>query len=124
MIGFNQLSMAYGEKLLFVDATLTLSGQKHYALVGANGTGKTTLLRLINGEEVPLSGEISTPKDATIGWLKQDQFRYENNRIIDVVAVQHLHRRMHITQRDRNEDGRTAIIRVGKRIRVGTRAAA
>ncbi len=85
MISLNELCMSYGEKLLFFDVNLNLNTNTRYALVGANGSGKSTFLRLITGEEEALSGSISFPKDAVIGWLKQDQFRYENTPIIDVV---------------------------------------
>lgn len=85
MITINELSMSYGGKLLFYDANLTLNSQRHYALVGANGSGKSTLLKLITGEEEAISGNISTPKEAIIGWLKQDQFRYEDTIITDIV---------------------------------------
>src|SRR3990167_1062571 len=85
MILINQLTMSYGQKLLFFDVSLILSDQTHYALVGANGAGKSTLLRLMTGEEEPISGGISISKDATIGWLKQDQFRYEDTIITDIV---------------------------------------
>lgn len=85
MIAINQLSMAYGQKLLFIDVNLNLNTKNSYALVGANGSGKSTFFKLINGEEEQLSGEIIIPKDATIGWLKQDQFRYENTIIRDIV---------------------------------------
>jgi len=85
MISTNQLSMTYGQKLLFYDVSFILNGQTHYALVGANGAGKSTLLKLITGEEEPIAGTVSIPKDASIGWLKQDQFRYENTIITDIV---------------------------------------
>lgn len=85
MITLNKLSMTYGPKLLFYDADLLLNDNTRYALVGANGTGKSTLLKLLTGEEEPTSGEVSIPKNATVGWLKQDQFRYENTLIVDVV---------------------------------------
>lgn len=85
MILINQLSMAYGEKLLFFEVNLILNAQTHYALVGANGAGKSTLLKLITKEEEPISGSIAYPKDATIGWLKQDQFRYEDTVLTDIV---------------------------------------
>lgn len=77
--------MSYGQNLLFYDVNLNITGQKHYALVGANGTGKSTLFKLITGEEEPISGSISVPKEATIGWLKQDQFRYEDTILTDIV---------------------------------------
>src|SRR3990167_2438735 len=85
MILINQLTMSYGQKLLFFDVNLILLDQTHYALVGANGAGKSTLLKLITGEEEPVSGSISIAKNAKLGWLKQDQFRYENTIITDIV---------------------------------------
>lgn len=85
MISVNQLSMAYGEKLLFYDVNLILSTQSRYALVGANGAGKSTFLKLVTGTEQPIAGTLSIPKMASVGWLKQDQFRYENTLIIDIV---------------------------------------
>lgn len=77
--------MSYGEKLLFFDVDLILNDHTRYALVGANGTGKSTLLKLMTGEEIPLSGSIGMPKDVSVGWLKQDQYRYEQTIITDVV---------------------------------------
>lgn len=85
MITLNNLSMAFGQKLLFCDVNLILNGGRSYALVGANGTGKSTLFKLITGEEEISSGEIIIPKSSTIGWLKQDQFRYEETPIADIV---------------------------------------
>lgn len=85
MIIINQLTMSYGQKLLFFDVNFILADRTHYALVGANGAGKSTLLKLITGEEEPISGTVSISKDATIGWLKQDQFRYEDTIITDIV---------------------------------------
>jgi ATPase subunit of ABC transporter with duplicated ATPase domains len=85
MIALNQLGMAYGSRLLFYDVSLTLNDSERYALVGANGCGKSTFFRLITGEEGVGSGDVIIPKDATIGWLKQDQFRYEDTLIRDVV---------------------------------------
>ncbi len=85
MISINQLSMAYGEKLLFYDINLILSTHSRYALVGANGAGKSTFLKLLTDAEQPIAGTLSIPKTASIGWLKQDQFRYENTQISDIV---------------------------------------
>src|SRR3984957_11250331 len=85
MIKFNQLCMAYGSKLLFYDVDLLLNSNTRYALVGANGAGKSTLFKLLTGEEESTSGTVSIPKDASVGWLKQDQFRYEDTLITEVV---------------------------------------
>lgn len=85
MILINQLSMSYGQHLLFYDVNLNLTGNRKYALVGGNGSGKSTLLKLISGEEEAISGGVSIPKDAVIGWLKQDQFLYEDALLTDIV---------------------------------------
>lgn len=85
MIALNQVGMAFGQRLLFYDVNLTLNPGNCYALVGANGVGKSTFFRLITGEEELTSGDMMIPKDSTIGWLKQDQFRYEDTLIRDIV---------------------------------------
>ena len=85
MITLNQLGMAYGQKLLFFDVNFTLNTGRTYALVGANGCGKSTFFKLITGEDEASFGEIIIPKDASIGWLKQDQFRYEQTALVDIV---------------------------------------
>lgn len=85
MITLNQLGMTFGDNLLFYDVNLNLIPGNSYALVGANGCGKSTFFKLITGEEELSSGEIIIPKDSSIGWLKQDQFRYEDTPIVDIV---------------------------------------
>lgn len=85
MIALNQVGMAFGDRLLFCDVSLNLNSGSCYALVGANGSGKSTFFKLITGEEELSLGDIIIPKDATLGWLKQDQFRYEDTPILDVV---------------------------------------
>lgn len=85
MISFRQLGMAFGQRLLFADVVLQLNAGERYALVGANGAGKSTFFKLMTGEETASWGEVSFPRDASIGWLKQDQFRYENTTLTDIV---------------------------------------
>ena len=87
MIVINQLAMAYGSKVLFYDVNLKLNSGKCYALVGANGAGKSTFFKILNGVEEPTGGEILFPKNATFGWLKQDQYRYEDLPIREVVLM-------------------------------------
>lgn len=85
MISISNVSMHYGAKLLFDEVNLNLLPGKRYSLVGANGAGKSTLLRLLSGEDTPSLGEIIVAKQSTIGFLKQDQFKYENNTVLEVV---------------------------------------
>src|SRR5688572_13675815 len=85
MITIKDLSMHYGAKLLFDGVNLLLNRGNRYAIVGANGTGKSTLLRLMMGQEFPSLGEILMPRNVSVGWVKQDHFRYEEDRVVDVV---------------------------------------
>lgn len=71
MIQVDDLSMAYGGKFLFKDASFTLQKKERCGLVGINGSGKSTLFRLLLGEEIPDSGAISIGKQYSIGSLKQ-----------------------------------------------------
>jgi ATPase subunit of ABC transporter with duplicated ATPase domains len=84
MIVLDKVAMNYGEKLLFDDVNLALKSNK-YGLVGANGAGKSTFFRLILGEEELSGGEITVPRGITIGSLKQDLFKYQNDKVVDVV---------------------------------------
>ncbi|MBI5447153.1 MAG: ABC-F family ATP-binding cassette domain-containing protein [Gammaproteobacteria bacterium] len=85
MISLHQLCMSFGSKLLFYDVTLSLNNNTRYALIGANGAGKSTFMKLLSREEEPISGTISIAKEETVGFLRQDQYRYENTNIVDVV---------------------------------------
>ncbi|MFQ3307156.1 MAG: ATPase subunit of ABC transporter with duplicated ATPase domains [Candidatus Midichloriaceae bacterium] len=85
MILCEDISMYYGGKKLFNDVNLILNENNKYGLIGANGSGKSTLIKLISKEEELSSGKITIDPKLKISSLKQDQFRYENDRIIDVV---------------------------------------
>jgi ATPase subunit of ABC transporter with duplicated ATPase domains len=85
MIALNQVSMVFGHKVLFFDVNLLLQDNSRYALVGANGCGKSTLFKLLSRMEECSDGQIQIPKSATIGFLKQDHFQYEDTPLVDVV---------------------------------------
>jgi len=72
MFKIQNLTKSYGSQVLFEDVTIGLNRGERVGLVGRNGHGKTTLLRLIVGEETPDRGNISTPKGYRIGYLRQD----------------------------------------------------
>ena len=71
MVKINQLSKSYFGRELFTDVTLQMNAGERLGLVGRNGHGKTTLFRLILGQEEPDAGEISVPRNYRIGQLKQ-----------------------------------------------------
>ena len=85
MILCEDISMHYGGKKLFNNVTLTLKPKNQYGLIGANGAGKSTFIRLIQKEEELTSGSITISNSLRISALTQDQFKYENDRIVDVV---------------------------------------
>jgi len=87
MIQLTDLSMQYGQKLLFYGVNLNLNHGVKYALVGANGSGKSTFLQLLNEVEEPTAGNINRAKDITLGWLKQDHFQYEHVPVREVVLL-------------------------------------
>jgi len=88
MISINNLSFYFGSRPLYQNASLHIKPKNKIGLIGANGTGKSTLLRLITGEYTPDEGEISKAKDTTIGFLNQDLLSYETEDSILLVALQ------------------------------------
>lgn len=84
MINLDQLSMHIGSRILFTDVSLNLRKGQRYGLVGANGTGKSTLLKVLSGDDEPSFGAFTVSKESKLGFLKQDQFLFEESRIIDV----------------------------------------
>lgn len=87
MIAVINLSMRFGGKILFQNASFQLLPKNHYGLVGPNGSGKSTLLKILNGETTPESGEVALPSLLSIGSLKQDHFLYEEETIRNVVMM-------------------------------------
>ena len=87
MVTITALSKGHGARTLFTDVSLQLATPAKYGVVGANGSGKSSLLRIIAGEEEASSGSISIPRKARIGVLGQDHFPYESTAILDVVMM-------------------------------------
>lgn len=94
LIGFNEavfmldvraVSMQFGPKSLFQNVDLILLPPQRYGVVGANGTGKSTFLKILAGEEQASNGSVEKAKNLKVGILKQDHFRYEHDRLVDVV---------------------------------------
>ncbi|RZS98534.1 ABC-F family ATP-binding cassette domain-containing protein [Cecembia calidifontis] len=88
MLSINNLSYYIGGRALYENASLHIKPKDKIGLVGLNGTGKSTLLKLINGDYQPSSGEIQKAKDCTIGFLNQDLLSYQSEDCILDVALE------------------------------------
>lgn len=88
MLNINNISFYFGSRALYQNASLHIKPKERIALIGANGTGKSTLLRLINGEFNLDGGEMSKGKECTIGFLNQDLLSYQSQNSILQVALE------------------------------------
>ncbi len=83
MISFSRINKQYGRQILFVDASFQLNPGEKVGLVGPNGAGKTTLFRMIVGEESPDDGDVTVPKQLTIGYFRQDVEEMSGRSVLD-----------------------------------------
>lgn len=88
MISINNLTFEIGARALYDQANWHIKPGDKTGLIGANGTGKTTLLKLIVGDLTPTSGSISMAKDLKIGYLNQDLLSYASDKSILHVAME------------------------------------
>lgn len=88
MIAINNLTFEIGSRALYDEANWHIKPGDKTGLIGANGTGKTTLLKLIVGDAKPTSGTISMSKDIKIGYLNQDLLSYQSDKNILHVAME------------------------------------
>src|SRR5947209_1097891 len=87
MIAVSDLGKSFGPQTLFEGVSIQFNPGNRYGLVGANGSGKSTFLRILAGEDVPSEGTIAMPKRLKLGVLKQDHFRYEHMPILEVAMM-------------------------------------
>jgi ATPase subunit of ABC transporter with duplicated ATPase domains len=87
MINVSNLAKSFGAQVLFSDVTFKLDPGNRYGLVGANGSGKTTLLNILAGDEPASDGTVSVPKRLKLGVLRQDQFQFDKELILEVVMM-------------------------------------
>jgi ATPase subunit of ABC transporter with duplicated ATPase domains len=105
VISLANICKQYGRQVLFVDASFQLNPGEKVGLVGPNGSGKTTIFRLIAGEESAEDGEVSVPKRTTIGYFRQDVEEMSGRSVLDEVIagsgrLGELHHELEALQRD------------------------
>ncbi len=85
MLEANNITMRFSAQLLFEDISLKLDVGKRYGLIGANGAGKSTFMKILSGELEPTSGNISIQSGLKVGTLGQNQYAYEDFTLKDAV---------------------------------------
>ena len=100
MISTVNLSVQFGEKPLFENVSIKFSSGNRYGLIGANGCGKSTFMKILSGEQEASSGEVVIDSNTRLGKLGQDQFAYEQVNVLDVVMMGHEEMWSAMTERD------------------------
>ena len=87
MIQTKNVTLRFGKRTLFEDVNIKFTAGNCYGLIGANGAGKSTFLKLLSGEIETSSGEIIISKGERISTLKQNHYAYEEHSVIDTVIM-------------------------------------
>ncbi|MEG1801962.1 MAG: ATP-binding cassette domain-containing protein [Lachnospiraceae bacterium] len=87
MISANNVTLRFGKKALFEDVNIKFSGNSCYGLIGANGAGKSTFMRILTGELEPTSGNIAITPGERLSFLQQDHFKYDDFSVLDTVIM-------------------------------------
>ena len=100
MITTANITMQFGAKPLFENVSVKFGEGNRYGLIGANGSGKSTFMKILGGDLEPTSGNVSLEPGLRLGKLRQDQFGYEDQRVLDVVLMGHTEMWAAMSERD------------------------
>src|SRR6186997_2106008 len=89
MISVRDLKLAYGKRVLFEDVNLNFTKGNCYGVIGANGAGKSTLLKILSGEIEPNKGTIEMTPGERMAVLKQNQFQFDEETVLNTVMMGH-----------------------------------
>jgi ATPase subunit of ABC transporter with duplicated ATPase domains len=101
MLSTTNLAIQFEAKPLFEHVSVKFSDGNRYGLIGANGCGKSTLMKILGGELEPSAGDVVLQSGMRLGKLNQNQFAYEDERVLDVVMQGHAEMWAAMQQRDR-----------------------
>ena len=87
MIATSNLTIQFGTKPLFENVSVKFGNGNRYGLIGANGCGKSTFMKILGGDIEPGSGNVMRPSDVRLGKLRQDQFAFEETSVLDTVIM-------------------------------------
>jgi len=85
----SSITLQFAAKPLFENVNVKFGDGNRYGLIGANGCGKSTFMKILAGELEPSAGNVSLDPGERMAWLRQDQFGYEDQRVLDVVLQGH-----------------------------------
>ncbi len=100
MLSTSNISIQFGAKPLFENVTVKFADGNRYGLIGANGCGKSTLMKILSGDLEQSSGEVMLQTGMRLGKLNQNQFAYEDERVLDVVMQGHVEMWKAMQERD------------------------
>ncbi|MES2824082.1 MAG: ABC-F family ATPase [Pseudomonadota bacterium] len=89
MISTANITMQFGAKPLFENVSVKFNNGNRYGLIGANGCGKSTFMKILGGDLEQSAGQVMLEPNVRLGKLKQDQFAYENFTVLDTVIMGH-----------------------------------
>jgi ATPase subunit of ABC transporter with duplicated ATPase domains len=101
MLSTSNVTIQFGAKPLFEQVTVKFSDGNRYGLIGANGCGKSTLMKILSGELEQSAGDVMLQTGMRLGKLNQNQFAYEDQRVLDVVMQGHAEMWRAMSERDR-----------------------
>ena len=100
MLSTANITMQFGAKPLFENISVKFGEGNRYGLIGANGCGKSTFMRILGGDLEQSAGTVMLDRGERLGKLRQDQFAFEDMRVLDVVMMGHLEMWDAMTERD------------------------
>ncbi|MSR77662.1 MAG: ATP-binding cassette domain-containing protein [Candidatus Omnitrophica bacterium] len=89
MISTSHITLQFGKRELFKDVTITFSPGNCYGIIGANGSGKSTFLKILSGDLEASSGEVAIARDKRLSILRQDQFAFDEYSVLTTVLMGH-----------------------------------
>lgn len=89
MLSVNDLSLQFGKRVLFDEVSLKFTGDSCYGVIGANGAGKSTFLKILSGDIDPTRGRVVLETGRRMAVLNQDHFAFDQVRVIDTVLIGH-----------------------------------
>jgi ATPase subunit of ABC transporter with duplicated ATPase domains len=89
LISTSNVSLAFGKRILFKEVTLKFTPGNCYGVIGANGSGKSTFIKILSGEIEPTQGEVIVGPNLRVAVLRQDQFAFDDYTVLDTVIMGH-----------------------------------